>query len=91
MTIDSYIEALKKQLSGSSTIKFEISTGKEKASIAGQEYTKLSATATYGATSLTQDYYIRIQGSRAISFIFTYTSDTVKEKDALIAAFKEYK
>lgn len=90
ITVDKYVETLKQQLTSINTVQYKITTGKDKATIAGQEYTTLSTTATYASVSLTQDYYIRIQDNRVVSFIFTYTSDTVDKKDALIAAFTEY-
>jgi hypothetical protein len=91
MTIDSYVDALKQQLTNVKSIKYTINTGKEKTSIAGQDYTTLTASATYATLTLTQDYYVRIQDGRAISFVFTYTSETAAKKDTLFNAFKEFK
>ena len=90
MTVENYMESVKQQLSKLSTVKYDITTEDEKATIAGQKYSKLSASAIYGTVSLTQDYYVRIQDGRAISFIVTYTSDTIDKKNELLEAFKEY-
>jgi len=90
MTAEKYIETLKQQLAGIKTIQYEVTTGKGSATIAGQEYATLSATATYASISMTQEYYIRIQDGRVVSFIITFTSDTTDKKDALLSAFTEY-
>ncbi|HOJ47266.1 MAG TPA: hypothetical protein PLD48_00155 [Bacillota bacterium] len=81
---------MKQQLAGIKTIQYEVTTGKGSATIAGQEYATLSATATYASISMTQEYYIRIQDGRVVSFIITFTSDTTDKKDALLSAFTEY-
>lgn len=91
MTIDTYLDTLKKQLTEIPNLKYTVASKKEKETLVGKEYIKMTATASYGTLSLIQDYYVRIQDGRAISFIVSYSSDTKEQKDSLLSAFTTFK
>jgi hypothetical protein len=88
MTVELYIAAVKSQLVALETIQYSVHEETVIASVAGQNYTVLSAQASYAGSDLFQDYYLRKQGDRIIGIIVTYTEDTEASKDELLDAFQ---
>lgn len=68
-TVDDYIEAIDKQLSAQTTIKFSKKGDTETVTMAGKEFTKLVYTAEINGISMEQVYYVRREGKFMLGII----------------------
>ncbi|MCL2254146.1 MAG: hypothetical protein FWC09_06845 [Lachnospiraceae bacterium] len=87
MTIEQYFEASAKQLTEMGVTSV---SAIQDTTLAGNTFQKMTAVIEAYGMSMYQDYVLRKQGNRVIGFVFTYTSDTKSEVEALADAFTKY-
>ncbi|MHB1453657.1 MAG: hypothetical protein ACYCYM_06870 [Saccharofermentanales bacterium] len=88
MTVDVYLDSLKTQLLGIETMEYSFDAETTVQTLAGQDYTVLSATTVYSEVEMIQDYYCRKQGDRIVAIIVTYSTDTQNAMVELLKAFE---
>jgi len=89
ITTDQYSEALRKTLSGVSTVNYIIGDKIIAVEIAGQKYKQLSA--SLPDLGVIQNYIFRKKGNRMISFVVTYTPSTEHEMRLMMNGFSKLK
>ena len=89
MTVEQYLEALKEQFSGVG-LGYEVSEEFESAEIAGQTYTKLTASLEMLGTSMVQYYYVRKQDDRIVAIIVTSEPGGEADVKTLLSGFAAY-
>lgn len=89
VSVDKYIEAFLAQVTELSGADITVDEGREKVTIAGAEYTKLTGTFTMYEIPVSQEYYIRKVNDRMMCMTVTYFED-VAARDALINGFAAY-
>ncbi len=84
-----YIGALKEQLSNIANMSYQIDENTTEATIGGKEFTKLSAIADVSGIKLSQNYYIRIENSRAEVIITSFMEEAADKEAILINGFTQ--
>jgi hypothetical protein len=87
LTVDQYIEAFKAQLADMDMMSVSFSGGAETGMFAGKSYQKLSAVTTAYDMEMLQEYLVRKIDNRIVCITITYTADTAKEMNTLMAGF----
>lgn len=85
--VSQYIDILKSGMDDVEELDYLFEDTTSSADLAGKSYTKLSATIS---GVMKQDFYVRKEGVRMISFVVTYTDDLKQEADELLAQFQKY-
>ena len=90
LTVDKYMDALKKQVNtiyNGTTLSWEET---EKVSVGSLECDKYTVCVDYGYAMMYQSYYMAKKDNRMIYFILTYSDDQSEAATALMNAFKAY-
>lgn len=87
-TSEDYMAALVQGLEGVSAMNFTINSSDEVVTIAGAEYLRANISVETDGYTISQDYYVRVIGDRAVSFALTYSEPA--EAEAIMNAFTAY-
>ncbi|MDR1693551.1 MAG: hypothetical protein LBR72_09380 [Oscillospiraceae bacterium] len=90
LTPDQYLEALKIQLTNLPAMSYSVEGRITPAVVAGQTYSKLTATLEMEGISMVQDYYVRKAGERFAALIVSYSAETESEMRTLLDGFTTY-
>lgn len=90
VSVDKYIELFKEQVTSMTAMSVSLNDTEEKVTLAGAEYTKLSASVASSGMVLNQEYYMRKVGDRMMCLTLTWVDGYEDEKEAILNGFAAY-
>lgn len=90
VSTDKYIELFKEQATSMTAMSVSLDDTEEKVTLAGAEYTKLSASVAANGMVLNQEYYLRKVGDRMMALTLTWVDGYEDEKEAILNGFAAY-
>lgn len=89
-TAADYAEVLAQTLGQVTTMTYTIDSSDEVVTIGGKDFVKVAASVEYEGVSMKQNYYVMVQGDRAVSIALTFTPETEDAAEAMMNGFEAY-